>query len=296
MCSRTQRCCCVHWWCHGKQPWWVVVRAMFLRTDGTLAIAFVCMVSCFLLPRAGPSCLRRCVTPWPRLGLPLYSMRSAWQTYTTTSRISFTMPTPSARRARSSADQVHMAPCGTCMQKESLRRRHLPDAFQGHEHVSAIARNHHLVMIPVLATFLLVLLKRCVSLVHRKQMSQAQLVTVIFVTTSMLNGMLWSLDVIADVAVDAGHLHNLSNALDGMLMPCTDACMRSRTAPSHPPPASVIGLDHVTFGYDNQNQVIRDMSLHFERGRCTALQGAIGRGKSTIIKLLLGFCRPVHGD
>ena len=25
-------------------------------------------------------------------------------------------------------------------------------------------------------------------------------------------------------------------------------------------------------------------------------QGAIGRGKSTIIKLLLGFCRPVHGD
>lgn len=53
--------------------------------------------------------------------------------------------------------------------------------------------------------------------------------------------------------------------------------------------AGYIELEHVDFSYDGTNTILNDFSLHIEKGTTVALKGESGKGKSTIVKLLLGF-------
>ena len=54
-------------------------------------------------------------------------------------------------------------------------------------------------------------------------------------------------------------------------------------------------VDHVTFGYNDDRMVLKDLSLHIHPGEYVALVGASGCGKSTLLKLLLGFEKPRTG-
>ncbi|MCH5352342.1 MAG: ABC transporter ATP-binding protein [Acutalibacter sp.] len=49
-----------------------------------------------------------------------------------------------------------------------------------------------------------------------------------------------------------------------------------------------ISLDRVTFGYDADTPVLKDLSLTLEAGKKYALVGASGSGKSTLMNLLMG--------
>jgi ABC-type multidrug transport system fused ATPase/permease subunit len=48
-----------------------------------------------------------------------------------------------------------------------------------------------------------------------------------------------------------------------------------------------IEINHITFGYQNRDPLFSDLSLHIDVGKTTALVGASGSGKSTIIDLIL---------
>lgn len=50
-----------------------------------------------------------------------------------------------------------------------------------------------------------------------------------------------------------------------------------------------IYMDQVSFSYDGENQVLEHFNLCIPKGKCIALKGESGKGKSTIAKLLLGF-------
>lgn len=51
-----------------------------------------------------------------------------------------------------------------------------------------------------------------------------------------------------------------------------------------------IELNNLCFGYENEdNLILKDVNLTAEKGKMTAVVGSSGCGKSTIIKLLLGF-------
>lgn len=50
-----------------------------------------------------------------------------------------------------------------------------------------------------------------------------------------------------------------------------------------------IVLDHVSFGYHDDKEILHDVSLSIPAGRMTALVGPSGSGKSTIAKLAAGF-------
>ena len=71
-------------------------------------------------------------------------------------------------------------------------------------------------------------------------------------------------------------------------------------SPAYLPPAPIgrrirgeIRLRHVTFGYSPNKTVLRDVSLDFTPGTVTAIVGATGAGKSTILRLL---CAMEHAD
>jgi ATP-binding cassette subfamily B protein len=59
-----------------------------------------------------------------------------------------------------------------------------------------------------------------------------------------------------------------------------------------------IRMENVFFSYDGaeRDYVLEDLSLTIPQNKVTAIVGASGSGKTTIIKLLLGFYPPLKGD
>lgn len=62
-----------------------------------------------------------------------------------------------------------------------------------------------------------------------------------------------------------------------------------------PPVAGEIRLEHVTFGYEPDRPVLRDVDLTIHAGETFAFVGATGAGKSTIAKLVSRFYDPDEG-
>lgn len=60
--------------------------------------------------------------------------------------------------------------------------------------------------------------------------------------------------------------------------------------------AYTISLDHVSFHYQNGEQVLDDVSLNLGPGQLVALTGPSGEGKTTILRILLGLVQPTRGS
>ena len=57
----------------------------------------------------------------------------------------------------------------------------------------------------------------------------------------------------------------------------------------------MVQLDHVTFGYTLWKPILRDVSLHIERGARICLTGVSGKGKTTVLRLIMGLEKPRKG-
>lgn len=59
-----------------------------------------------------------------------------------------------------------------------------------------------------------------------------------------------------------------------------------------------IRLDHIRFSYSGaeRDYALDDVSLTIPQGKVTAIVGASGSGKTTIVKLIQGFYEPLHGQ
>lgn len=56
-----------------------------------------------------------------------------------------------------------------------------------------------------------------------------------------------------------------------------------------------IKLDEVSFGYENNKDVLHNISFNFEKGKSYAIVGSSGSGKSTLLNLLTGINSNYHG-
>lgn len=64
---------------------------------------------------------------------------------------------------------------------------------------------------------------------------------------------------------------------------------------SLPDVRGTIDFENVSFEYEANTPVLRDVSFHSEAGTTTALVGSSGSGKSTILSLILNFIQPNKG-
>lgn len=53
----------------------------------------------------------------------------------------------------------------------------------------------------------------------------------------------------------------------------------------------MIGFEHVSFSYENDKQVLHDLSFDIKGGESVGLIGANGAGKSTVMKVMLGLLK-----
>lgn len=58
---------------------------------------------------------------------------------------------------------------------------------------------------------------------------------------------------------------------------------------------SAVEVSHLSFSYDGQNDVIKDVSFEIPKGSYTTIVGHNGSGKSTIAKLLIGLLKAKNG-
>jgi ATP-binding cassette subfamily B protein len=64
------------------------------------------------------------------------------------------------------------------------------------------------------------------------------------------------------------------------------------------PDDKTIRMENVSFSYDGaeRDYVLEDLNLTIPENRVTAIVGSSGSGKTTVVKLLLGFYEPLKGD
>ena len=93
----------------------------------------------------------------------------------------------------------------------------------------------------------------------------------------------------------AVELVNVRRAEDGTLTPCLEStgnwAWRDAARPSAPlvPLRGDVRFDHVTFGYEPGQTVLRDLSLYAKPGQKIAFVGSTGAGKTTITNLINRF-------
>ncbi len=57
-----------------------------------------------------------------------------------------------------------------------------------------------------------------------------------------------------------------------------------------------IAMENIQFGYNEERKIVDGFSMEINEGECVALVGESGKGKSTVLKLLLGFYEMQSGN
>lgn len=186
--------------------------------------------------------------------------------------------------------------CGTSSQEiRRMEQDIVPKSFEGYKRSITCVRYFQQICIPVVVIFFVVVLYRTLQLLQQGRMTQTQLVSISFVLMNMLHTICWMNSVLRETVLDMGHMQNI-----GDIFGAKDHSWRAKTPADgrRPPDARqfAIGLSDVTFSYDPAGvPVLHSLSLDFERGQCTALVGAVGHGKSTVMRLFLALCHPING-
>ena len=79
------------------------------------------------------------------------------------------------------------------------------------------------------------------------------------------------------------------------MSPPTDTAAPGTAAATRPPDRPVLALDHLSLAFDDK-VVLKDVSFTLMPGHTKVILGASGSGKSTILKLVLGFLKPDGGS
>jgi phospholipid/cholesterol/gamma-HCH transport system ATP-binding protein len=59
---------------------------------------------------------------------------------------------------------------------------------------------------------------------------------------------------------------------------------------------NMVEVDKVGFGYDRKRLVLRNINIAIPRGQMVAVMGLSGCGKTTLLRLIAGWLRPVSGE
>ena len=114
----------------------------------------------------------------------------------------------------------------------------------------------------------------------------------VFLTTIIL-----SMSIVGPLIAAMGFVDNLAKA--GTIVGSVDEILL-KPEQDHGTQSAQLGrpdiaLDHVSFGYAQDKEILHDISLTIPAGSLTALVGPSGSGKSTIAKLIAGFWDVTEG-
>ena len=101
----------------------------------------------------------------------------------------------------------------------------------------------------------------------------------------------WLVNIVPKASVSCRRINELLDD-GGSGQDRTDASPKSRNVPVR----GEMGFRDVSFSHEGASDIVSDITFTAEAGKTTAIIGATGSGKTTIINLLMGFIRPVSGE
>lgn len=142
----------------------------------------------------------------------------------------------------------------------------------------------------ILTLFFIFLIYRLNYLVSNKKIEIASTIAIFMMFTSILNGLVWIIDLIRDIIRDWSVVMETEGFLEH------DSKYKFPIVPKNPPFATGIGMWNIAFSYPQTNrQILKNITFHINRGERVAIIGENGMGKSTILKLLLQLYTPENG-
>lgn len=132
---------------------------------------------------------------------------------------------------------------------------------------------------------LITMLQTAISLICGVVMAANGEITVgdLLVFTSYVGQLLWPVRQLGRILSDMGKSFVALDRIDEVL--CQQG-EKNSAAMLTPPIDRDIVFDHVSFGYDSNTPVLRDVSFTVPRGATVAILGATGSGKSSLMHLL----------
>lgn len=118
------------------------------------------------------------------------------------------------------------------------------------------------------------------------------------INISMVIAFIQLLNYVVGPIQDIPVLYSKMKAADNLLLKIEDEIENQEEivgSVEHTSFESVIEMKGISFSYPN-NKVLDDITLNFERGKSYAIVGGSGSGKSTILKLLLGYLTGYDGE
>jgi ABC-type multidrug transport system fused ATPase/permease subunit len=141
-----------------------------------------------------------------------------------------------------------------------------------------------------LTIFFVIFIYRCIDLIKNKKMDNARIVAMFMMFTTVFGSIVWCIGITRDIIKD----YSVISETDGFT---ATPNIETNPIPSGPTPySSGIGLNNVDFTYPNtERQILYNISFQINRGERVAIVGDNGMGKSTVMKILMGFYRPTKG-
>ncbi len=145
---------------------------------------------------------------------------------------------------------------------------------------------------PVVLVFIILLMVRIQSLVSSSKVDLSLFVPIFFITLYIINSFMSMDDNIKHLTVEWGIV---KSSLD-ILKPIPPRKHKTEVSIVDYKKQSGIGLQNVSFKFPGAStQVLNDVTLHINHGESIVILGDIGSGKSTILKMLLGYYTPDKG-
>lgn len=147
---------------------------------------------------------------------------------------------------------------------------------------------------PVVIIFIVVMMMRINYIMKKKMVTMSLFIPIFFITLYIINSFMALDNELKHIIFDWGVV---KSGLE-LLKPLPKNSKR-RARPRNPIPADIskgVGLTNVSFQYpEAKTKILNDVTLHINHGEAVAIVGDIGSGKSTILKMILGYYRPTGG-
>ena len=156
--------------------------------------------------------------------------------------------------------------------------------------------------VPLVIGFFTAVVLRCVHLVRAGRMTTGAFAAVFMMTTASVNTLSWLVSLIKEATLDTGtlvHAKKMIGDQTGLTKdaPAPDGRRRSLEAAWRASPPSLSMTGGVTVVYPGiASRALSFPDGEFVGGRTTRLDGAVGSGKSTALRLLAGLTRPSTGE
>lgn len=171
--------------------------------------------------------------------------------------------------------------------KQELEKLHTQSEIysKNYAKTSKCMRGFKAIMLPLIACLIVIFILRSKFLITRGVL-KSKFVPIFIVLTSMLSSIFWLIDIMRYSSFDLGSFINMNEMLQikdkhRVIMPYI--------APNG------FGCRDLYFTYEGR-EIFKGLNIDFQEGKVNGFTGPVGIGKTTLLKLILGFHVPQQGD